>query len=100
MRSSCLPCLIFLLRLTLALLYVSPIFGQTPPPITNLTKSANPASSFPNMAPGNAAVIVGTNLADSTASAAPSQTLLGGVEVHLAGIGSDVLAVVVESRRA
>ena len=92
MRSSCLPCLIFLLRLTLALLSVSPIFGQAPPTITNITNAANPASSFPNLAPGNVAVIVGTNLADSTASAAPSQTLLGGVEVHLAGIGSDVLA--------
>ena len=91
MRTSYMPYLILLLCLTSALLSVSPIFGQASPTITNITNAYNPASSFPALAPGNVAVIVGTNLADSTASAAPPQTLLGGVEVHLVGINSDLL---------
>jgi hypothetical protein len=92
MRSSYLPHSIVLFCLTLALLSVSPIFGQASPTIANVTNAANPASSFPALAPGTVAVIAGTDLADSTASAAPPQTLLGGVEVHLVSQGSDLLA--------
>ena len=92
MRPSYMPYVILLLCLTSALLSVSPIFGQASPAITNVTNAANPTSYFPALAPGSVAVIVGTNLADSTASAFPQQTLLGGVEIHLVNTGSDLLA--------
>jgi hypothetical protein len=92
MRSSYPSRSILLICVTLALIWVSPIFGQASPTITNITYVANPASYFPPLAPGNVAIIVGTNLGTFTASAAPPQTFLGGVEVHIVGISSDMLA--------
>jgi hypothetical protein len=92
MRSSYLPYVTLLICLTLAVLSVSPIFGQASPTITNITYVANPTSYFPALAPGNVAVIIGTNLGAFTASAAPPQTFLGGVEVHVVSTSSDILA--------
>jgi len=61
-------------------------FAQTAPVITSIANGPNPvlASSSVVLGPGSTAVILGTNLSDSTASAAaPGQPVLGGVEVHL-----------------
>jgi Bacterial Ig-like domain (group 3) len=91
MRSAYLRYLIPGLCLSWAVFLVNPIFGQASPTITNITNAANPASSFPALTPGDVAVITGANLADSTASAAPPQTLLGGVEVHFVSSNSDFL---------
>jgi hypothetical protein len=86
MRSVHLPYSILLI-----LSSTSIIFGQAPT-ITNVTTAANLSASFPILAPGNVAVIVGANLADASVSAAPPQISLGGVEVHLVSTSSDSLA--------
>jgi hypothetical protein len=87
MRNVYLPHLILL-----PLFSISLTFGQAAPTITNVTTAGNLTVSFPVLAPGNVAVIVGTNLADASVSAAPPQTSLGGVEVHLVSSSSDLLA--------
>jgi hypothetical protein len=85
-HSILLPCL------TLTLFVVNPAFGQTSPSITNVTNAANPSINFPILTPGGIALIIGTNLAASTASSAPPRSLLGGVEVHLVGISGEIVA--------
>lgn len=67
---------------------VAAAFGQTAPTITTITNAAIPAIDQPpnsiNLMPRSMATIFGSNLADSTISAAPPwQHTLGGTEVHL-----------------
>jgi hypothetical protein len=81
-----------ILCLALTQLSVNLAIAQKSPSITNVTSAANPAAMFPALAPGSMALIVGNNLAESTASAAPPQTSLGRIEVHLVGLSSDVVA--------
>ncbi|MEO8373093.1 MAG: Ig-like domain repeat protein [Candidatus Solibacter sp.] len=57
-----------------------------------MTNAANSADKFPSLAPGEVAAIVGANLADSTASAAPPQGVLSGVEVRFVSGSSEFLA--------
>jgi len=75
-----------------ALLAASPLilavagFGQAIPSISAITTTPNVGFGSGSVAltPGSAATISGTNLADSTTSAAtPGQPRLGGAEVHL-----------------
>ena len=72
----------------LPLVFAGVAFGQTAPTITNVKSAAIPATDLASnpvsLISGSAAVILGANLAGSTASAAPPwQPLLGGIEVHL-----------------
>jgi hypothetical protein len=75
------------LTLTILLMvFVVAGFGQTAPVISGITSTPNTgfASGSVALAPGSTASISGTNLADSTTSAAtPGQSRLGGLEVHL-----------------
>jgi hypothetical protein len=71
----------------ITLLFVAKVgFGQTAPVISRVATVPNLSfdSSSVALAPGSAAMILGTNLADSAASAAaPGQPALGGIEIHL-----------------
>jgi uncharacterized protein (TIGR03437 family) len=78
--------------LALALLSASPTFSQASPTITSITNASRPTASYPALAPGDVAVIVGTGLADCIVSVAAPQTSLCGVEAHLVSINSDLLA--------
>lgn len=73
----------------LVLALVAAAFGQTAPNIANLTNAAMPSLDYPpasiTLPPRSMATIFGTDLGDTTASAAPPwKTMLGGTEVHLA----------------
>jgi hypothetical protein len=65
-------------------------FGQTGPVISRVATVPNLGFGVSNsvaLAPGSAAILYGTDLADTSASAAtPGQPLLGGVEVHLVDV--------------
>ena len=92
MRRNCLRYARCLACLALVLLPFHPVFGQSSPAITNVTMVGSPSLTFPPLAPGSTAVILGTDLADSTVSAAPPQSLVGGIEVHLVGVSGEVVA--------
>jgi hypothetical protein len=92
MNSEYLPRSMPVIGLALALVSASPTFGQAPPTITNITNASRPTASYPALAPGDVAVIVGTGLADCIVSAAAPQTSLCGVEAHLVSISSDLPA--------
>ena len=92
MNRDCSPHSILVSRLILVLLSASSTFGQASPTITNITNASRPTASYPALAPGDVAVIVGNGLADCIASASLQLTSLCGVEVHLVSTSSDLLA--------
>src|SRR5215467_6760923 len=75
-----------LLGVTLLIVFAITGYGQVAPAISGITTTPNTGfdSGSVALAPGSTATISGTNLADSTTSAAaPGQSRLGGLEVHL-----------------